>query len=201
MKSIADFVDGVSLRERAELEKALLQGEQIFWATKPVPVLWCAEVAPLLIFAAVWLGFIAFWTFGALGMPTSAEDLANIKGEQIPFALFSIPFWLVGIGLASSPWWRKRKLESTLYVLTNKRALVIERALFSWNTVVYPLEDDMLIERQAKANGQGNLVFDINYENKPPTKNGFMSVPDVQLAERKLNEVLVARGAAASPEA
>ena len=41
---------------------------------------------PILLFAIVWLGFISFWTFlAAQGMPF--------------FALFSIPFWLVGGGL------------------------------------------------------------------------------------------------------
>lgn len=39
---------------------------------------------PQLIFSIIWLGFISFWTYFAL------------KGS-IFFALFSIPFWLVGI--------------------------------------------------------------------------------------------------------
>jgi len=38
-------------------------------------------------FTAFWLGFIAFWTWGA-------------AHGSIAFALFSIPFWIVGLGMA-----------------------------------------------------------------------------------------------------
>ncbi len=193
MSTISDFVSGVTLREREELERSLLRGESIFWATKPVARLWSVDCVPLMVFATFWLGFIAFWTFGALGMPTSLEDVSKIQPAQIPFALFSIPFWLVGIGLASSPWWRKRKLERSLYVLTNRRALIVQPGVFSWNVEVYPLEEDMLLSRTAKPNGEGDLVFVINYENKPATKSGFMSVPDVHLAETKLQEAIAAK--------
>lgn len=41
---------------------------------------------PILIFSIFWLGFVAVWTFFAA------------MGSTI-FALFSIPFWLVGIGM------------------------------------------------------------------------------------------------------
>ncbi len=194
MATLNDFISDVSLREREELEQALLKGEDIFWAVKPVPAYWGEGSAALAVFATIWLSFIAFWTFGALGMPTSAEDLANIKGEQIPFALFSIPFWLVGLGLASAPWWRKRKLESTVYVLTNKRALIVERGLFSWSSHVYPLEEDMLISRTARKGGLGDLILEIDHSSNPPTKRGFMSVPDVSLAEDKLNEAIARKG-------
>ncbi len=201
MKNISDFVSGVTLREREELERSLLKGETIFWATKPVARLWSVDCIPLMIFATFWLGFIAFWTFGALGMPTSLEDLSKIQPAQIPFALFSIPFWLVGIVLASSPWWRRRKLERSLYVLTNRRALIVQPGVFSWSVEVYPLEEDMLLSRTAKPNGEGDLVFAINYENRPATRSGFMSVPDVQMAEQKLNEAMEAKKAAEAPEA
>jgi hypothetical protein len=53
-------------------------------------------------FAIVWLGFIAFWTTGALG----------VFGGQPPgafnwtFASFSIPFWLAGFGMLSVVAWK-----------------------------------------------------------------------------------------------
>ena len=40
----------------------------------------------LLVFATIWISFVAFWTFGA-------------AQASILFALFSIPFWVVGIFL------------------------------------------------------------------------------------------------------
>ncbi|BBC23633.1 serine/threonine protein kinase [Pseudanabaena sp. ABRG5-3] len=50
------------------------------------PTGWHGEGVSLLIFAICWNGFLVFWT-----------SLASRAGF---FALFSIPFWLVGIGMA-----------------------------------------------------------------------------------------------------
>jgi len=50
------------------------------------PTGWHGEGVSLLIFAICWNGFLVFWT-----------SLASKAGF---FALFSIPFWLVGIGMA-----------------------------------------------------------------------------------------------------
>jgi len=46
----------------------------------------------MLFFAVIWNGFITFWTLGALGVFFGAE-------RNWGFAAFSIPFWLVGIGM------------------------------------------------------------------------------------------------------
>ena len=61
----------------------------------------------LLGFAAVWLAFIAFWTASALGVffnPGKAPDM-----QSVIFACFSIPFWLVGIGLLGVVLWKSRR--------------------------------------------------------------------------------------------
>jgi hypothetical protein len=60
-----------------------------------------AATFTMLGFATFWLAFIAFWTAGALGMfwgghRTTANWL---------FASFSIPFWLVGIGMLGGVAW------------------------------------------------------------------------------------------------
>lgn len=44
------------------------------------------SVIPQLLFAIFWLGFISFWTWGA-------------SQASIIFAMFSIPFWIVGISM------------------------------------------------------------------------------------------------------
>ncbi len=43
---------------------------------------------PALAFSTVWLGFVGFWTASAISM-----------GASLLFPLFSIPFWIVGIGM------------------------------------------------------------------------------------------------------
>ncbi|RMF98596.1 MAG: hypothetical protein D6741_09395 [Planctomycetota bacterium] len=49
----------------------------------------------MFLFSLFWLGFVTFWTLGALGVFFGE----GMKPENIAFACFSIPFWLVGIGM------------------------------------------------------------------------------------------------------
>lgn len=51
----------------------------------------------LFLFSVLWLGFVAFWTVGALGIFFNPGEAP--KWENIIFAFFSIPFWLVGLGM------------------------------------------------------------------------------------------------------
>jgi hypothetical protein len=55
-------------------------------------------------FTTIWLSFVGFWTFSAIAM-----------GAPFPFALFSIPFWLVGLGMLRSLW-RTRTLKTHLRI-------------------------------------------------------------------------------------
>src|SRR5439155_16519367 len=61
-----------------------------------------AATCGMLGFATFWLGFVAFWTAGALGLfagrPPAAFNFA--------FAAFSIPFWLVGFGMLAGIAWK-----------------------------------------------------------------------------------------------
>lgn len=51
----------------------------------------------LFLFSLFWLGFIAFWTAGALGI--FFQPGKPPRWENIIFSLFSIPFWLIGFGM------------------------------------------------------------------------------------------------------
>lgn len=64
-------------------------------------------------FAVFWLGFVAFWTFSALAM-----------GAPIFFAMFSLPFWAVGIFLVRVM--LKPALSEVLATFTRDGGLVLE---------------------------------------------------------------------------
>lgn len=65
----------------------------------------------LLVFALVWLTFIAFWTAGALGMFFGAQ----FDWVGTLFAAFSIPFWIAGFGMLVAVVWTARGTR-TLYL-------------------------------------------------------------------------------------
>ena len=66
------------------LEKGLSGGVKFTYPKRG----FSASLIPLLIFAIFWLGFVTFWTWGA-------------AQGSIFFALFSIPFWLVGLSMVA----------------------------------------------------------------------------------------------------
>ncbi|MFV0483907.1 MAG: hypothetical protein ACK5MG_07430 [Bacteroidales bacterium] len=64
------------------VKKGLDDSIELFYPKKG----FSASMIPQLFFSIFWLGFISFWTWGAS------------QGSVI-FAMFSIPFWLVGFGM------------------------------------------------------------------------------------------------------
>lgn len=88
------------------------------------------------IFAVIWLSFISFWTFMAA------------RGF-LPMAFFSIPFWLVGFGLAGGliKKWTERQ-----FIEVNNRFLTIrKRGILFSKTQEIPLEHiDLIDMKKAK---------------------------------------------------
>ncbi len=104
--------------------------------------------------------------------------------------LFSTPFWAVGIGLAALQAWVPWLMRRTLYVLTNKRALIVQPGLHQWEVEAYILNEDFVLETRVKENGAGDLRFGIDWGEDGPPQVMFLDVPDARLAERKVYEVV-----------
>ena len=85
------------------------------------------------VFATFWLCFIAFWTWGAS------------QGSVI-FALFSIPFWLVGIGMVISIINSTRGTQS-IHVVNNTLVIAKKQPIYS-KEVVFKIKDINRIEMQ-----------------------------------------------------
>lgn len=65
-----------------QIKKGFDDSVEIFYPKKG----FTASVIPQLFFSIFWLGFICLWTWGA-------------SQGSIIFAMFSIPFWLIGFGM------------------------------------------------------------------------------------------------------
>lgn len=102
-KSLATPPKGSAIEVTKEMGGAI----KLFFPKKGVT----ASDIPLLLFTIFWLGFISFWTWGA-------------SQGSIIFALFSIPFWLVGftmlIGLINS-------INETQTLTISKSQLTLEK--------------------------------------------------------------------------
>ena len=171
----------LSLADRQMVECNLMQKEEVLWVGKPVPRLFSASNLGAFIFSLPWLAFISFWTFMA-------------AQTSLAFAAFSIPFWCIGIGLFSSPWWGLRKQKRTVQVITNRRAMELYPGFFgSMKSHVWPLEPGMVKSCTVRKDGSGDLI--LGYEErhgKHGTRmvaQGFINVPEVRRVEQFLYEL------------
>ena len=171
----------LSLADRQMVECNLMQKEEVLWVGKPVPRLFSASNLGAFIFSLPWLAFISFWTFMA-------------AQTSLAFAAFSIPFWCIGIGLFSSPWWGLRKQKRTVQVITNRRAMELYPGFFgSMKSHVWPLEPGMVKSCTVRKDGSGDLI--LGYEERHgkhgthTVAQGFMNVPEVRRLEQFLYEL------------
>ncbi len=113
----------------------------------------------MLIFPLFWLGFISFWTWGA-------------AQGSIVFALFSIPFWIVGIFMVIgilNTFLEKQKLK------VGKSILVLEKKKIENDTSIeYTFDEIFSIDKQqVKMNGFGFGNFKHFFRNPAQFQQGL----------------------------
>lgn len=171
---------------RAQVEAELEPGEGLRWVEQPLAGRAARMALPAVVFAIPWTGFALFWIWAA------SRGSAHISGPFQLFPLFGLPFVLIGLGLFSSPFWAVRAAQRTVYVVTDRRALVI-RGGFGSGVSVRSFEPEKLgdLRREQRPDGSGNLVFgqDLNVNQsgrRYASSYGFMAVPDVRAAEEQV---------------
>jgi len=170
---------------RARVEREVRPGEHVTWIDQPIPGRSWRAAVPLVLFGIPWTAFSLFWTWGALQATHGhgAFDLA--------FAAFGLPFIGVGLGLLSSPYWIVRQARRTLYVLTDRRAIILASAFGRMR--VRSFEPSALgnLYRTEAADGSGDLVFATNSgmdskDNLRQSPIGFAGIADVRGAEDRV---------------
>ncbi len=180
MATLSDFVTLNSDKERAAVGQYLHKREhaRILWATRPNPSLCsCTDWQLLLVFGVYVLLFTAGWTVGMA------------QSEQPLHALWSLPFWCVGLSFLLHPFYRRARKRRSLYVLTPYRVLIIEPQFIRWEVEVWRLKKDLILARRENADGSGDLLFasGVDY---PVARDGWRGLPNVRLAEEKLAAAL-----------
>ena len=96
------------------LRPLLRQGEQLRWVGQPDPqVRFAAADLFLVPFSVMWGGFAVFWELGVI-----------VSGAPIYFALFGIPFVLIGLYFIFGRFiYKMRRKLTTVYGLTDSRIL------------------------------------------------------------------------------
>jgi len=176
------------LRQMVEAE--LNDDENLLWTGQPKPGRMAIKALPVTLLAIPFTAFAVFWMCGASGF--KMPDFS--KGGFSFFPLFGLPFLFVGLGMLSSPLWKMRMAKRTIYVLTDKRAIIFAGG---WKINIRSFSADQLqdLSRKQHANGSGDIVFkkEISYNNQgnnmPVKEIGFLGIDNVKEVEDKIREV------------
>lgn len=175
---------------RQKVDKELEIDESIRWIEQPIPYFFTISSLIAFLFAIPWTSFAIFWMYMA-------------SSFDILFALFGIPFVVIGFGMLSSPIWLRLSAKNTAYVITNKRALSIYIPIISFANIIsttirnYPPSQLKNIYRQERADGTGDVVMAVkyrikyinNHRHRTTEEIGFMRIRNPQEVEKMLRQL------------
>ncbi len=162
-------------RVQSLLSAELDSGEHIVWRAQPLAHRRRRSSLPILLFALPWTAFSIFWVV-----------MASAAGV---FALFGVPFVLVGLGMLSSPFLAARNARNSVYAITNRRVLIIAESIgLQGASLKVSSVLPTTIERVQHSDGSGNLIFERTpgYEKNPAVEVGFFDIDDVAAAEKQI---------------
>ncbi len=145
-----DQRESLTRRERRVIDRTLGMDEQLVLVTRPDPTILKAEL--LIHFGMAALVFIV--------------------SEA---GLFELPFVVL---LCVIPWFRKRYKRRTLYLVTDRRCIILTpRLLPGMKCKSYPLEPNRIKEYEIFSGGIGNIAFDYVYTEDDRHPLGFLDLP------------------------
>ncbi len=185
----------LSVQDREWVERELPPGEELLLVCKPATSLWKPGYAYRMLFATLWNGFL----FGLLGMLFINHITLEIIIEKPAILLLFLgllPFYLIGIGLIISPWWERENDRRTVYVLTNRRAIVLRPSMIRRRPTCrrFPLTHNLIKEVREYRKGRGDIVmgYDEHHGSNGTTlmPKGFLHVDNVRELEYRIHQYL-----------
>jgi hypothetical protein len=170
------------------ISRELDRDEKVVWSAMPKPRYFSGPALGAFLFAIPWTAFSVFWIAGAAGFKIPQFN----KGEDL-FPLFGIPFFLIGIGMLSAPFWAYRNSLKTVYVITNRRAITIDGGM-SYTIRSYTPEKLTDTFRREHKDGTGDVIITRNTwkdsdGDKQMQELGFLRVPNAKSVESMLKEL------------
>jgi len=177
---------------RRKIDNELQPGEFIRWVEQPIPRFFTAASIGNVLFGVPWTSFAIFWMWGASG-----SKLPNLReGLQLQhlFALFGVPFVLIGFRMLSSPLWVWQAARKTVYLVTDKRGISIQGGR---STTIRSYLPDKLkdVYRRERADGTGDVIITIrrwkDIGGDPRSEEiGFLGVRNPREVENMLRQLV-----------
>lgn len=153
-------------------------GEKVLWSGQPRQgIVLRASDAFLIPFSLLWGGFAIFWEAGVI-----------VAGAPWFFAVFGIPFVLIGLYIIFGRFWvDARQRANTLYAVTSERVIIVS-GLFGRRVKSLNIDTLSDVSMTEKGDGSGTITFG----STPPLYLwfaasgwpglGFQGVPSLELA-------------------
>ena len=181
----------LSPKENARIQTVLLDDERVVLVTRPRPQMDIVEAVGRVFSGVMLLVMLAY-------------VLCQMQQIWWLVLAFVSPLILFAAWLISSPARYRRQKERTLYLLTDKRVLMLEpKGIFGERVVAYPLQPNPVKAVQHGDDGYGDIIFayEQHWEIFPKMRHrttpvGFIEVPEVVQVEQ-----LIAAQVEATPPA
>lgn len=178
---------------RDQIRPDLSPEEKLVWSDNPKSSLRHAlRSLPIALFGIFFFGFAMFWTYLASEPLRNGFDLeTNVSG--LIFAMFGIPFILIGAGLLLSPLWAAIKARHTVYAVTDQR-LIIKQTFPVSRLRSWEINKINSLTRAGAAEGPGDILFaeDISFngeDGKTFEKVGFIGINDPKTLEDEIRRI------------
>ena len=122
-------VTSLSDELRRRVDGELADGEAVLWLTQPRPGQFARRSLILAAFGIIWtifsVSFMIHLASGPFGL-----DLGSV--------LFQGLFVVIGLAMITSPLWMMHKAAATAYVITDRRAILIDGGVFrTWSKITW----------------------------------------------------------------
>ena len=171
--------------------RRLAAGEKLVWWDQPTAAgLAQREFNVSTLFGVFFVCFATFWITMAYRAPG-------------PFFLFGFLFVFMGLWMATTPLRAYWAASSTVFALTDKRALIVKGS----KTTGYPLEQVAFVETESGADGRGNVLFMNETASPLPwgtnsgqmmRKGGFVAIADAERVSQEMLRLMEQRRSAAN---
>lgn len=163
-------------------------GEKLLWTGKPKTGVVFRKMDIFMIpFSILWCGFAIFWFVTALTM-----------GAPFFFALFGVPFILIGLMMVFGRFIVDAKQrENTVYAITDNR-VIIKSGIFSKKVQSLNIKTLSNVEMSEKVDGWGTITFGTahpysRYMAGMSWWPGVQTAPELQMVKgvREVNKIII----------
>lgn len=163
----------------------LVSGEKLIWVSRPDPTFsMSSNIVKAIVWGIPWTIFFSWWTLSWVDFQfPKFESLSELT------SLIGLPFLVMGLGMLASPYLIYSKHCKTIFVITNKRALLIIRNRNAEQTSFYFSKMEG-ISTKIKSDGSGSIYMGSENKGDSRTPIGFVGLEDVNEALSVLEPLL-----------